>query len=128
MFEASPLPLYKCMADLMRHLLAFYNTFGTSPYDKVAACIAARSFCILYTQLHATIGDPSLWVVKPKFHLFVELAEFGVDEVGDPSLFWTYQDEDYVGWLAKIAKSRGGRRSVATTPTGVIQKYRGLAA
>ena len=118
--------VYKAMSDMFVHLLAFYNTFGKQPFDKALAVSSARSLCMLYKQLHVHHAPGDLFALKPKFHLFIELAEWQTEEIGDPSRFWCYQDEDFVGWVAKLATSRGGGRSASTTPTNVVARYRAL--
>ena len=118
--------VYKAMSDMFVHLLAFYNTFGKQPFDKALAASSAKSFCMLYKQLHVHHAPGDLFALKPKFHLFIELAEWQTEEIGDPSRFWCYQDDDFVGWVAKLATSRGGGRSASTTPTNVVARYRAL--
>ena len=71
-------------------------------------------------------ASSGVWDVKPKFHLFAELSTFMLHESGDPRDFWTYQDEDFVGFLSTLAFSRGGAREPATAPLKVIDRYRGL--
>ena len=63
-------------------------------------------------------------MIKPKFHMFQELAEWQTDTSGDPSRFWAYADESFVGIMGKVAFSRGGKRLATTTPENVIAKYR----
>ena len=48
----------------------------------------------------------------------LELLEFVAADQGNPKLYWTYADEDFGGWLASLARRRGGHRtpvSVALT-------------
>ncbi len=52
-----------------------------------------------------------------------ELCEYMVYEHGDPSCYWTYKDEDFVGYIAKMASSRGGPRQAATAPKAVFARY-----
>ena len=56
--------------------------------------------------------------------MFQELAEYQTGTSGDPSRFWAYADESFVGIIGEIAKSRGGKRAAATTPENVMAKYR----
>ena len=118
---------YNQLIDLCRHLVAFYMTFGMQPYDVKAASRHARSFCLLYASFNAKTDDPLFWRIKPKFHLFIHLAEMQCFESGDPSRFWCYKDEDFVGIIAQYAGARGGKRIPSTTPRNVIDNYRGLA-
>ena len=128
LFEAAPDNVkYKTIAAMMGHLLAFYQTMGNSPFDSKLAASSAKSFCILYSELSRTSHSDRLWKMKPKMHMFSELAEYGAIEIGDPSLFWCYIDEDYVGWISQLAFSRGGKRLAVSTPENVIGRYRALA-
>ena len=68
-----------------------------------------------------------MWQVKPKFHLFIHLAEQQTVDTGDPSSFWACKDEDFVGFIGDIATSRGGQRVATTTPVNVCKRYRALA-
>ena len=49
-------------------------------------------------------------------------------ETGDPSLFWCYQDEDFVGLLGKVAMSRGGKSLADTVPLRTMQRYKCLSS
>ena len=83
--------------------------------------------CLLYAATSEITGE-QLWQIKPKMHLFIEMAEFQTESSGDPSLFWAYADESFVGLIGQMAMSRGGKRMVTTVPVDVIGKYRGSAA
>ena len=41
-------------------------------------------------------------------------------------MFWAYKDEDFVGFIAELAESRGGGHNVLTTPTRTQQRYKAL--
>eukprot|EP00974_Lingulodinium_polyedra_P126470 11198363-Lingulodinium_polyedra.AAC.1 len=58
--------------------------------------------------------------------MFQELGEFQTEELGNPRLFWAYKDESFVGFIAELAKSRGGGSVASTTPLKVVQRYRAL--
>ncbi len=45
------------------------------------------------------------WKMVPKFHLFQHLGEVQEQRFGNPSQWWVYADEDYVGDSIEIAKS-----------------------
>ena len=112
------------MVDLLTNLFAFYMTFGHQPYDKQMASDSARRCCLIFKSLSDQAKDLKLWKMKPKMHLFIELADYAVFEHGDPSKFWTYMDEDFMGTISKFAATRGGKRSPATIPHNVLAKYR----
>ena len=93
------------------------------------AAAAARKCCILYQALGAEAvasGDLLAWRLKPKFHMWAEMAEYQGFSLGNPSTDWAYKDEDVVGILAKLAFSRGGPKRAATTALKLLQHYRAL--
>ena len=98
-------------------------------WDPVRAAECCRKFCTFYASLNKnsyTKGDDLLWRVKPKFHLFSELAEFQAPLLGNPSMYWNYMDEDFVGWIAQLAASKGGPKAAATTARKTIERYMAL--
>ena len=56
----------------------------------------------------------------------MELAE-QLQELDDPTYFWAYKDEDFVGLVASIGESRGGVSNPATTPERIVQRIRILS-
>ena len=74
----------------------------------------------------ASNGEEQRWKLKPKAHLFQELAEFQSAQWGNPRNFWTYADEDFVGWVATIARSRGGPKQASTAARRVMERYRAM--
>ncbi len=82
----------KCISGLMD----LYMTFGLEPYPIEIAKAAVQRTAMAYVDLHneATDADISGWAIKPKFHLFMELGEFCLEDLGDPSAYWAYKDED----------------------------------
>ena len=129
MYESTPRSsACKTMADMMGHLLSYYKTLGVNPFDRDLAKKSAKAFCLLFNHMNLITGHEMRWKLKPKFHLFLELTEFNAEDIGDPSLFWCYQDEGFVGWVATLALARGGGRRAATTPTNVVERYRALVS
>ena len=111
----------KCVSGLMD----FYMIMGMEPYPVAEAKVACEQMCTAYVALHdATI--PNRWALKPKIHMFMEMALFQTEELGSPMLYWNYKDEDYVGFLSEIGESRGGPGSATTTPLRVIERVRAL--
>ena len=119
------LTMYKCVTALMD----YYMTFGVVPFPVAAAKAATQNFCSLYRALHdeARRAGAVTWNIKPKLHMFQELGEYQIDVLGDPSGFWTYKDEDFVGLCATIGASRGGGSTATTTPERVIARIRALS-
>ena len=97
-------------------------------WDVAAGSNACRKCCILYQSLSKHFEAQGLWSMKPKLHLFQELAEFQAPDLGHPGKFWAYKDEDFVGMIAKLAGSRGGPKNAATTALQVMNRYRAWVA
>ena len=119
----------KTVKAMMANLYNFYILMGSDAYDPQQAGDFARQCCILYTSLREeaeAAGKATLWKVKPKMHMFIEMAEGQSEEAGNPSDFWTYMDEDFMGFIGQMAGSRGGKREVSTTPVNVLKRYKGL--
>ena len=119
---------YSTLMECTRHLYCFYCTMGQAPFDPHFASESANSFLVLWKSLSdsAAAANLQMYPVKPKHHLLAELALHQVYDAGDPSLFWCYQDEDFVGIVGRIACSKGGKRGPSTTPRNVLLKYKGL--
>ena len=66
------------------------------------------------------------WQLKPKFHLFAELAEEQSMSLGNPKDFWAYKDESFMGVVATRAASRGGGGSAQTVPLKTMERYMAL--
>ena len=126
MHAAKPSHMTKAMVALSKSLLEVYNTFSTEPFDQGALAAASRQFCLQYSALGQVTKSEILWKPKPKFHLMQELCEYTSMEVGNPTQFWCYKDEDFVGWVADFAESRGGGGTAATCPTRVVERYRAM--
>ena len=108
-------------------LLDYYVCLSMEPFQCEVAATVARTCCLLYSALSKMAADaeqPKHWIVKPKFHMWVELAEYQSPDTGNPSFHWTYPDEDFVGWVAKLAASRGGPKQACTIAKAVLTKYR----
>ena len=75
------------------------------------ACIELRqlggSFCKLYAEMaqKAHVAHMKAWKGTPKLHLFQHLCEWQAAEWGNPRMYWTYGDEDFVGQMIKTATS-----------------------
>ena len=120
----------RTLVTMFGALLEFYFLMGSDAWDAKAAASACLRFCLQYKALsdiaRAENGnDTVFWLTKPEFHMFQEIVEFQGIERGDPSLFWAYKDEDFVGWVATFAASRGGAYNCAVMAERTIQRYRG---
>ena len=112
----------------MTNLAEVYILFGLPEWDGDAAALAFRSFCELYGALYreASRQGSVCWKPKPKFHMAQELLEFQQVQMGNPSSFWNYRDEDSMRLVAELAHQRGGKTSATRTSELVLQKYRAL--
>ena len=70
----------------------------------------------------------NVWHAKPKFHMFQEMAQYQILELGNPRGFNEYKDEDFVGWVSKLAKRWGGPCTHTSPVDSVILRYRALAS
>ena len=91
-------------------LVELYLHMGMEPYRPQAAADACMAMCQLYGALarEAANAGRLAWVQKPKMHLAQELFEKQAFVLGNPSGFWNYKDEDFMGWISDLAHSRGG--------------------
>jgi len=111
-------------------LLDMYMLMACEEFDADAADASCRRFCNLYGALYdeaIRIYGPEnkLWVQKPKLHMLEELMEYqGRDLSISPNQFWCYKDEDFVGFVATFAGSRGGRSSCGNSSLRCLQRYR----
>ena len=110
-------------------LFDIYLLMSAEVYDAAAAANACRQFCLHYGALSEEAArvraDTLFWKEKPKMHLMQELFEVqGRDFDMNPADFWSYRDEDFVGWVATFAGSRGGPNRCVSNATRVLQRYR----
>ena len=87
-----------------------YACLQDDRYDKNRLLAACSQFYSLVKALQDQ--EAKLWIIKPKHHSAMEVCL----QEGSPSLTWTYRDEDMGGYLASLAKLKGGAhnpRSVA---------------
>ena len=121
-------PYTQTLVKTFAALFQFYCLMGKA-WDATAAKASCREFLVMYKALSEESlkhrgGDIRFWKVKPKFHMFQELGEYQSQSLGDPSKFWAYIDEDFVGWIAGFASSRGGAFKCASMAERTIQRYR----
>ena len=112
----------KAILDLFSRLMDFYMI--SSMYDDFSPELMEKSiteFCLIYRAL-AYAPDNKAWYLKPKLHMFQELAMEAFD-AGNPTNYWTYKDEDFMGIISKMSTSRGGGRNPATIPENVCVRY-----
>ena len=127
MAKSKPTTHYKTIAAATSSLMDFYVLLDNDEWQPAAASEASRRYCVLYAALSTRSADIRFWKMKPKMHMFQELVEFQALDLGHPARFWTYQDESFVGEVAKLAFSRGGPRHVASAAVRTLDRYRALS-
>lgn len=96
-----------------------YDALRTDTFDTSVLAERSRKMCLLLVALESVAPFPE-WRIKPKLHLFQELAEM----TGTcPSDCWLYRDEDFGGSLAQLSRRRGGHNRPHTTGLTVLTKF-----
>ena len=106
----------------MGHLSECYQMLSKDRRADVEAGalrVQALAFHDLLISLHK--ANPEKWLLKPKHHLFLELAA----DRALPSSYWTYREESFGGSLSHMGHTKGGKTSVASMSRGVLQKFCG---
>ena len=116
----------KTLLGCFSALLDCYQCMGHRPFESSVCADSCRRFLMLYKSMRNNASDERLWKVSPKFHMVQELCEYMTEEIGNPSNFWAYRDESFVGFIAEVGMSRGGRNNAETTPGRVMKRYRAL--
>ena len=116
---------------MMSALLFFYQAIDQEEYPIDTAAKMCRSCCLHYKALrdearvlhgHST----KLWTLSPKFHMWIEVTEYQAPHLGCPRTFWCYRDEAFVGYVSKLAFSRGGANVCATASMRLLTKVRAM--
>jgi hypothetical protein len=112
---------------LMNALLEISLCIKQIPFPKEAAADLCVKFCQFWTVLEKEAllkGDTLSWRIKPKMHLFQELMEYQCQNGASPNDFWTYKDEDWGGFVAKMGGRRGGNSNPCTIAKQVLTRFR----
>lgn len=99
---------------------------GTMAWDYGEACKACQTLCDLYMALAdeaLACGRGYCWQLKPKVHLMMEMILYCSHELGNPSEYWFYMDESFVGWWAKATHRRGGANNPAVTAQRFLERF-----
>ncbi len=115
----------KTILDLFSRLMDFYMSIGIPDFKTDVVSEIIQDFCMLYKSLVVSKDNNKVWFMKPKLHLLQELT-FQMLTSGDPTHYWTYKDEDYMGLIASLGNSKGGPRSPVTLPENVFLRLSGL--
>jgi len=105
----------------MHHLNQCYMSLDSSSvFSSDVLRDSSVRFAQQYVALESWFPDPMAWRIKPKLHLFLELASEG----SRPSMFWNYRDEDWGGSVARFARRRGGKYTLARFSANVLHRFR----
>lgn len=95
---------------VLQRLERYYTIIESYGHYLPSGVSAELLQCVHELLLHYTLlarmamsAGLCLWLVVPKFHYFYHLAWFG--RYANPKMGWTYADEDFVGRIARVAKS-----------------------
>ena len=110
----------KTILDLFSRLLDFYMVISSVPFEPKLLHNIVQDFCLLYKAL-VVYDINARWFMKPKLHMMQELAICAFD-AGEPINYWTYQDEDFMGVIARMSSSRGGPRNAASISNNVFSR------
>ena len=128
MWGAGSSPHNLTLVQCVRALLSFYLLMGSAPFDRDAATDVAYHYLVLLKSLakESKRNGDKIWTVKPKHHLFAELAFYQIYDEGNPVDFWCYMDEAFCGLIGESAFLKGGARNAQTLPRNVFSKWRSL--
>ena len=95
-------------------------------YAEAAANLCQRVALLLFglemEALHA--GDTVRWRTKPKVHLMEELIEYQTVLHGAPCEYWTYKDESWGMWLARVTARTGGKKTAWGVALSSLMRFR----
>ena len=114
----------------MSSLMDFYMQCSLPEFDADEAAAACQAFCTAYAALSREASKKHLkaWHMKPKVHMFQELAEYQAKELGNPADFWNYKDEDFMRLVSAISGRKGGAVHAASSAEAALTRYRILLA
>jgi hypothetical protein len=105
--------------EMASELFSCYDCLSKSTYNKELLATSCRRFCVLAVAMEAR-SESKMWGLRPKLHLFQELCETADS---NPSLTWTYRDEDFGGTLSALAARRGGADTPLALGRTVLLKF-----
>ena len=101
----------------MRHLKRCYDFLSNTVEGHDSLLQNALAYCHNLQGLHAI--DPKRWQMRPKLHLFLELAA----EPGTPSSSWNYREESFGGSVSRQSHRRGGIASPLALSRATLTKF-----
>ena len=103
----------------------FYMQCSLPEFDADQAAAACQTFCTAYAALAREASKKKqgkAWTMKPKIHMFQELAEYQAKELGNPADFWNYKDEDFMRLVSAISGRKGGAVHAASSAEGALTR------
>ena len=106
------------------HHRAFLSRREASRFVRGGTCML-RSYAAL--ALKAKGDGLALWCIKPKHHLLSHLIDHVGSSCENPSVFWTFCDEDFNGRMAKMSGNLNAKQfSLRAMERYVLGLYLGL--
>jgi hypothetical protein len=112
-------PIEQTIKEMAAELSSCYDFLSRARYDQNLLAQSCRRFCVLAVAMEAQ-SQTKMWNLRPKLHLFQELCETASM---NPSLGWTYRDEDFGGTLSALATRRGGADTPLALGRTVLSKF-----
>ena len=101
----------------MHHLANCYDFLSPNHEAETSLLTEALGFQRNLQGLHLT--NPKRWQIRPKLHLFLELAFLG----GPPSASWNYREESYGGSAARQSHRLGGWKTPLAMSRSCLTKF-----
>lgn len=101
------------------HLFGMYANLSHDAFSHESLADHSRKFALLWRALEASTAEP-FWRTKPKLHQMQELCEMLEH---NPSLNWTYRDEDFGGFMAQLVRIRGGLATAKQVGDNALTKF-----
>jgi hypothetical protein len=97
------------------------------PYDAPRAAHLCQQTVLLLFGLEMEAlshGDCFSWRTKPKLHLMEELNVYQTVQHGAPCEYWTYKDESWGMWLARVTARTGGKKTAWGVALSSLMRFR----
>ena len=101
-----------------RHLLDCYDCLSLSN-PKPLSVLREKSIAFSTVLVQLEEMKWTRYTITPKLHLFLELTAEGCR----PSQSWCYREEDFGGFLAGVARRRGGHDSALATSRNTLMCF-----
>ena len=127
-FQRHVLQALSCLTALYAELEPFRALLRLSP--PVCRAVSTHIQGLVGALSHLAVGQQALgglfFNVTPKVHFLVHLGEQA--QFHNPLWVTTYQEEDFIGKITRVARMSSSGHTQAQLPSVVIQKYRVLLA